>query len=309
MKFIGLILCSVAWSSAYAVSKSLMGKFHPLEISFLRHFFALIPLLIACLWNGNQSRFAKFIRSTKTKTDLRILGVGLLTFFVSPFLQLKAISLTHATDAAVMIAIEPLITIVLAMLILRERMNVLQFFSIILAISGIFYLSEGTVEKFTKLNDNRVVGNLIFMSALICEGLYTIISKPALKVRDPIIFMTLAILIGDTSMFLFNVSTDGIDRLSGLAVLFGDFHFNEFIRFAFLGMILTAVGYLYWMWLLQFLPISKMALTLYIQPVFGILWGVLFLNEKVSARSSIGIGLILIAVLLGSILPERHRSS
>lgn len=309
MKTLGLIFCSLIWSTAYSIGKNLMQKMHPLEVSFLRHFFALVPLLIFCFWGGRISRVVQFLKSKKTSADIRIITIGVLTFFVSPYLQLKGIQLSRATDGAVMIAIEPLITVVLAVLILKERMNIAQIIAIIFALLGVFFLSDGTIEKLLDFKDQRIIGNLIFCGALICEGLYSILSKPALEKRDPVTIITLSLLVGVLLQVSFNFSNYGIERMSGLTPFIYELNLSEKISIMFLGAIGTAVGYLYWIWALKHLEVSKMAMTLYIQPVFGVLWGILFLNEHFSLANGIGFLLIFLAVFIGSILPEYRRSS
>src|SRR4051812_28576314 len=77
---LGLVFCNLLWATVYAVSKSLMRDYHPLEIAFLRYLTAAVPLTLYCLGTGE---FRRWLGDLK-RLDWRIPAVGVLTFFVSP---------------------------------------------------------------------------------------------------------------------------------------------------------------------------------------------------------------------------------
>lgn len=310
-KLFGLILCNLLWSGAYAVSKNLMAHYHPLEITFLRHFFGLIPLLVIACWGLARSPLARWARgfggAESRRVDPRLLAVGVLTFFVSPLFQMTGLNQSRAIDGSLMIALEPLATVLAAWLVLRERLRGYQIASLGLAIVGAGVLSEVTWGKVAAFSDARLVGNSIFFLSLFCEAAFSILSKPVLHRRSPVLFMTVATLVGVACLFTYNVAVDGPSRLGGLAQLLARGEWTDWLVYLYLGLGCTFFGYLYWLVVLQDVPVSILAMTLYIQPVLGMVWGSLFLGEVVSASTLIGAFLILTAVGLGSQPPRGYK--
>lgn len=301
---VGLIFCNILWSAAYSVSKTLMQLgYRPLEVSFLRNFFGCIPLLIYCSLKkakgSNHSLLRNWI-SDLGAVDLRIFFVGLLTFFVSPVFQMTGLNMSRAIDGTLMIAMEPLFTIVPASLFLGERMRLYQVVAIFVAVIGAGVLTEVDFTSSSSLSDARLIGNLIIVISLWSEAAYSIIAKPALERRSPVLFMTIALATGVALLFTYLIVTDGPQRLAGLAPLFQRMHWIDFAGIFYLGFGCTAFAYLFWMLVLKDTPVSIMALTLYIQPVLGIVWGNLLLGEKITIATHIGAALILGAVWLGS---------
>ena len=300
MQILGLIFCNFLWSASYTASKFLMTRYHPLEVTFLRELFALIPLLFIALKGGRNSYFGRWLSIGISRTDIRLFSVGILTFFLSPICQMTGLSMTRAIDSSLMIALEPLITILLAILFLKEKLHYTQIISICLAIGGVLTLSDTDIGKILTFTDTRLLGNLIFTIALFCEAAYSILAKPILHLREPELFIAVSLFIGTLALFSYNVLFDDASRLSGLIVLLKESPPLDWALFLLMGVGGTAFGYLYWVKLMTGMPLSLMAITLYVQPVLGPIWGSVFLDEKISSSTFIGAVLIFGAVLLGT---------
>lgn len=283
-----------------------MTRYTPLEVAFLRYFAAALPLTLYCAvkkTSTGRTIFGDWIW-TRRRTDFRIIVVAVLTFYISPYLQMVGISKTRAIDGTLMIATEPLLTVVAACFILRERLKWEQLASIALALVGICVVTELTWEKLKSFSDVRLIGNLIVLSSMLSEAAYSIVAKPALERRSPLIFVTLALLMGSAILFAHNIIFSDPSRLAGLVPLFHDVNLKDFAAIMHLGWGCTTFGYLYWMIVLRETPLSVMALTLYVQPVLGTIWGYLFLREEVTASTFVGGLLIVVALWLGS-RPQR----
>lgn len=301
-----LLLCNVMWSITYSVSKAMMSHgFEPLEIAFLRFFIGAV-LLTAYMLKGKQTRreLKNWFGDLKA-VDLRMVGVGLLTFFVSPVCQMKGLQMSRAVDGALIIAIEPLVSILAACVFLGERLKRHQIVGIALALIGTSVLTELTFEKLASFADARLVGNLIFMTSLFSEAAYSVLGKPALNRRSPLVFVTVSIWVGVIALGVYNLMTFGPSRLAGLVPLVTHGAVSDWVTVFFLGAGCTAFGYVYWMHALQALPVSLIALTLYIQPVLGMMWGSVWLGEALNAQTYSGAALILSAVWIASRQPKR----
>lgn len=303
----GLLFCNVMWSAAYSVGKSLMQNFRPLEISFLRTCTALIPLLIYCAWGGRRSLLARWARDIGL-VDFRVFAVGFITFFLSPLCQMTGLSKSRAIDGSLIVTLEPVFTVFAALVVLRERMRLSQAMALGFGMIGVGILSDLTWDKLADFSDARLVGNAVFVLSLVSEAGYSVLSKPALDRRSPVLLVTLGLVVGAVSLFLFNIASDGTERLSGLVPLFSARRWTDCAAILYLGLGCTAFGYLFWLVVLQNAPVSAMVLTLYIQPVLGIALGHFWLGEPLSSSTMLGSLLIFVAVWLGSRPIARERS-
>src|SRR5262245_50272119 len=97
-KLLGLLLCNLFWSAGYSISKARLETFTPTELAFLRFFSAAVPLVLYCLWKrekgSRRSLLGAWAREISA-LDLRLVAVGLLTFFVSPLAQMTGLKLSR----------------------------------------------------------------------------------------------------------------------------------------------------------------------------------------------------------------------
>ena len=117
----GLILCNLIWSAHPLMGKWLLEDFTPAECAWLRYtsalvaFLALRPLLPKRVDTRPPNQPIRSFR------DIAFIAVlGLLAFCFSPLLQLTGLHDSRATDNALIIAMEPLITVGAAWLFLRQ---------------------------------------------------------------------------------------------------------------------------------------------------------------------------------------------
>jgi drug/metabolite transporter (DMT)-like permease len=85
---------------------------------------------------------------------------------------------------------------------------------------------------------------------------------------------------------------------------------TDWAAVAALGMLCSAVAYIMFYWLIANTSlIMSMSVTLLI-PVFGVFWGMVFLNEKLSLLSAVGgaITLVATAVVIGVLPLQKVKS-
>lgn len=283
-----------------------MQTYKPLEVTLLRHFFALVPLLVYLAVSTQRKQWLSWLKKISLKNDYRIFVLGIVTFLISPLLQMTGLYQSRAVDGALMIAVEPLATILLAVVFLRERLKPMQILCLCLAATGAAIVSEVTLEKLQSLKDTRMLGNGLILLSLFCEGAYSILAKPLLAKRKPVHVFATALALGTVLLFLFNLIQDGAERLSGLAVLVHQGTLWHWLGFSFLGLGCSLFAYLYWMSALKEAPISLIAMTLYVQPVLGLVWGGVFMQEPLAPQTFLGAALIFLAVAFSNKKAARH---
>jgi drug/metabolite transporter (DMT)-like permease len=299
----GLVLCNAIWAANPVMSKTLLMKFSSSQVAWLRYFsatafFMLLALVARAIQSPRASGEAFFSRPKNASDFGLALGMGFSAFCFAPMVGLLGLSQTGAVDNAILIALEPLVTVGLAALFLGEVFGFTQRLSLVVSVAG-FSLLSGLAQRplDSWLSSPGVVGNLILVVSLLGEGGYSIFAR-LLQGRYPSLP-----LFGTSLLLGFGVLTllvTGLDDLPSLAAL----EPGDLLALFWLGPLGSTLTYLYWVIALEKTAVSSAALTLFVQPVVGALLGVIAFGEKLGPSKATGAVLILTAV---GLLTLRHQ--
>ncbi len=267
-----------------------------------------------------------------------MLSMGFLAFCFSPLTQLSGLAGSAAMDNALIIALEPLMTVLLARVFLSERIPLVYAFLVPFAVLGVFLLSQGSsVEPLVQRKSagfSHLAANLLLIVSLVGEGSYSVFGRKLTERYEavPLFGSILSAGFGLLTLVLAgslvaSMLSHGVTGVSLAGTETSSFHFlphfgvslgtgsagrEEWVRAAFgvlwLGPLGTAFAYLYWMKAVKSAPVISMAVTLFLQPLLGVFWGVVLLGEKMGTSQGIGAALIGIT-LVGQVAYELKRSA
>ena len=201
-----------------------------------------------------------------------------------------AVNSERVTEAALGYTINPLVSVLLGVLLFRERLNRPQWLAVALAVVAVGVLTAG-------------YGHFPYLSVILAMsfGMYGVLKK---KLRvDPVIGMTgevlviapfaLALLLwlGATGAGTF--TTDG----AGHSVLL-----------ATAGLV-TVVPLLLFAVAAQRIPLATVGMLQYIVPVLQMAWGLLVVGERLDAVQWVGFALIWVAVIAFTLAGRQPRSA
>jgi drug/metabolite transporter (DMT)-like permease len=273
---IWLVLAQLAWGASYVAMKWVLAELPVPVVVFLRLGFASLAFGIYWLVR-HPPRFSR-------KDFLLIVGVGVLDFFVGQMLQFTALRHTQAIDASILVSFEPLVTVLLAAWIVRERPKRATWIALAIGIVGMVILSNG-YSAGVGVTAERLFGNLLFLMALSCEGVFSATGKLFVNRYGAIhciALMTIAAFITGTLVnFPAIRSTD-----------FATVSMRAWASSAFLGLVCCAAMYSLWYWVLKRAPVQQAALSLFLQPLFGTLFGYVLLGESIGFGTLLGAGII-----------------
>lgn len=131
------ILTIVFWGTWGVVSKAAMGMMSPL-LNQVLFTLGLVPLVLATAMSKNVSVGTNKLQGSAYAFVTGILGgVGNVTFFEA---------LSHGGKASIVVPITglyPLLTVLTALPLLREKLNRIQVMGIALAVAAILLFSSG----------------------------------------------------------------------------------------------------------------------------------------------------------------------
>jgi drug/metabolite transporter (DMT)-like permease len=214
-----------------------------------------------------------------------ILGFNLLFFF--------AMESTSPANGALIMATNPLVTTLLASVVLGERPTARQWIALPLAFVGVLVvISGGNVRHLATLQ--FALGDLLMIGANVSWALYNVLNRRYLPAGSALTNTTLVLIAGAVLLLIVAPASGETLSLPGAKA-----------SLALIGMAVggTVLAYLFWMTGIVRLGASRTALFLNLVPVFAMLLGAL-IGVAPTHVQVIGAVLVLGSVTL-AMLPTR----
>jgi drug/metabolite transporter (DMT)-like permease len=291
---LGLIISNLIWSANPLMGKLMLVDFNPSEVGWLRYTSGLVAYVIYRLFMGGS----------KSKPEPRmqpsdiawVILLGGMSFCFSPYLQFHGLVHSNATDNALIVAMEPLITVALAWAFLKQRVSPSYLVSFFMSLMG-FCLLAGLSWNGLQLERSHFVGNLLILVGLLGEAFYSIGGGKLLRKYSPETIFGRAIFSGVILLTFTVWIFSGESPLELVRATVTQIHWRSAGALFWLGPMASTATYLFWMVAMTEASVASMVLTLFIQPVFGAVWGYLLLNERLTFLQAVGGVLILVAVI------------
>ena len=280
-----LVLANALWAGTYTAGKIALRELSPVELNAVR--FTLATLMLSPV----------LIRGWRTlpkdrPTLLKLGQLVLLGFVLNKAFEYFGLSLSTASDVALLIATESIFTALLSWAFLRERITRSGVAALLVGLLGAYLIVErGIVPTIGASGGTRVVGDLLVVFSLLIEAGYTVSGKTALTAVPPLLFVSTTL---TGSLFVWipagavAFARSGMPHLTlagGLAVLY-------------MAAVATVAGYWLWFRGLSVLDASTAAPTLFIQPLLGAALAIWLLHDVLSWATLVGGALILASLLL-----------
>ena len=251
-----LIVLNFFWAGSLSIYKVLADYVAPGGIATLR--FGTAALLLLALWPVYSGKAPRGRDLWKTAL------MGLVVFTLGHRIQVLGVKLGTAGNSAVLMGVEPILTSVAAALFLREHIGPRRWLGFGLGLLGVAVLN--------RFQWAGLAASLIFVSCFICEAFYSIMGKPLIERAGAMKILTLALLIGTAA----NLLIDGRQTFGEARAM--PAHLWWLV--AYLSIICTAVGYGVWFLVIQESDVNIVALTIFAQPVAGLIIAVIWLHER-----------------------------
>ena len=244
----------------------------------------------------------------KRRDLLFLLLMGALTYCYSPLLQITGLSYSNVRENALIVAIEPILTVFLAYLLFRERVEFFEFIGLLLALVGFNLLSGFSLETRAFHLSEHFTGNLLILFSLLGEASFTVFgSQLARRYRPSAIFGT-SLLLGWVFLTLSMCFLEkSVLQFSYWSSFLGQFSWKSLCALLWLGPLGTAGGYLYALQALSQASVVSVTLLLFVQPIGGVLLGSIFYKEQLNSEQLWGSFLIGVALLFSVVVRLKKR--
>ncbi|MBR5117374.1 MAG: DMT family transporter [Muribaculaceae bacterium] len=274
------IMVILAWGVSFPFNKILLNNgITPTEIFVYRSLIAYIGLLLI-------SRLKISFWGWRDETLAVLCGLtGGAMYFV---LQNVALKLTLLSDVVIVIAINPLLTTILAAIFLKEE----RFSWKILLSSMVAFLGVAVVT----LRDGLVwgdglLGNVLAFLAALSWSIYSVLLK-RVQGRHSTLSITRKVMIYG---FLCAFPLMFLEPMTPISTLLRPDLLSIML---FLALICSMAAFFVWNLVIKKIGAIKSSNYLYLDPIISIVMGVIMLGETVGMVAVVGCALVLIGVIM-----------
>ncbi|SMO40774.1 DMT family transporter [Melghirimyces algeriensis] len=280
--YLSLIMMAFFWGSAFAGSKLAVNAVPPEVAAFFRFGLgALFMLLVLWLGKGEERKLPR-------SHWRQVILLGLIGVAAYNLLLFSALYFSQASDGSMIIpTTSPLITTVLAVLFLKEKLMKKQVLGLVLACFGsLVFFSQMVVGQFS---GERLFGDFLFLLAALCWSTYTLVGNRVLKQLDPFPVTAYAMLTGALVLGIISLPKMGEISWSSLSVGFWTLQI-------YLALFPSVLANWFYYRGVQSIGASGSAIFMYIVPVSGILLAILLLKESFTVVQIVGSFLMVLGV-------------
>ena len=251
-------LSALFWGANFVLAKPVLADLSPWWAAAARFVLGALLMLGLALWRRED------LAGPARRHAPVYLVMGALGIAAFNLLFFSALQHTSAVNAALIMATNPLLTTVLAMLLLRERAGARQLASIPIALVGVFIvISGGSLQQLTAIHDLR--GDLLMLGADLAWAIYNVLGRRYLPRTSAITNTTLVMLAGAVLLALVALGSGSAPPLPGVKAL---------SALALMVVGGTVLAYLFWNTGIAHLGAGRTALFLNLVPVFAMLAGI-----------------------------------
>lgn len=250
---------STIYGINHTVAKGLMPVYiEPFGFILLRVLGAAILFWILSFW-GPKEKIA-------TSDWPRILGCTIFGMVINMLLFFKGLSLTTPINSSVIITISPILVLILAAVLIKERITVLKTAGIFTGLAGAIALVLFSKET-TSNAPNIPLGNILVIINALSYGLYLILVKPLTAKYHPITLMKW--------LFLFAVIINlPITIKEFMEVEWTTLPSHAILRMGFVVVGTTFLTYLLNVFALKELSAATISAFIYLQPLIAIIYAI-----------------------------------
>lgn len=287
--YVLMAMVLIIWGSLSSANKLMMIKIDSYQILFYSFGIAFAALTIINIVN----------RKIKSVFELRGRDIALLTLYSIPLflyniLSTLSVSKIPAMEVSMLSNLNPLMIVLFAVLINKEKINAVKIISILIGMMGVVIII--TNGRFISINLTNLAGDLLIIASTIAWALFSSLGK---KCRIDIsvanyVYIFISFLLSGISMFIFSGFV-----MPGISVIGGLF---------WIGLFEFVFSYYLWLRALKVASSALIASISFISPFITILFIMLLVGERIAWVQIEGLIVILLGVTVQKLFPSGFRT-
>ncbi|MBH1963703.1 MAG: DMT family transporter [Comamonadaceae bacterium] len=270
---LGLVGMAALWGGSWPWGRVVAQAMPPLAAACLRFVFASVVLLLWLKGSGRLHTLGALRgRQWWGLTAAAAVGVlGYATFF------LLALQKVPAGKAAMVVALNPVLTLIFAVMLFRESVNWVMGVGLVLAVTGALYaLTDGSLAIMQPGLSGT--GELLLLGCSACWVGYTLMGRKVLFTVDSLTTTTVTAVIGAILLFIASMTVEGPTAWKSLPAA----STTVWLSLTALAFGSTALAYAWYLRGVKVLGAGAAAAYMALVPLFGMLFSGLWLGEPLT---------------------------
>jgi drug/metabolite transporter (DMT)-like permease len=282
--FLLLLVANLVYATSYVITRLALDDVPPATLALIRLVLGgavLLPLATRMQTGDDALRL----------TDARVFWMGALGFAGAFALSHWGLARSSATNAALLIVVEPLTLMALGPVLLGERLTRREVLGAALSVAGAVVVVVNGVPGYTLAILPHWRGDVLLILAGVAYASYSLFGRAVLTAGNATSVTARSVVWGALVMLplaALEWAAGAIPRLTPTAV----------VGALYLAVVITAGGYVVWNWALARVEAARAAPFLTVQPVVGAVLGALVLGEPVTGFTVAGGVLIVLGLWL-----------
>jgi len=286
-----MLLAMVLWGVNVSAVKALTTSFESLPLAALRMAVACLALSAIVLWRRGG------VPALGARQLAAMTGCAFLMVYANQILFAQGLLRSTATNGALIMALSPLVSALMAALVFRESLTPRRMLGVALGFAGV----AAVVLSHPGAGLSRAgIGDLMLALGVVSFAIGGVGVQRLARQIDPLSISWVIYMIGTAMLVLHTLL--GPSRL-GTAELFPGAWPWALVLFS--GIAATAAGNLIWNRAISVIGVARTAVFLYWVPVFGVAFAALLLGEALTWWHLLGF----VAVMSGTWLGTRPAAT
>jgi len=287
--YLVLLVANLIFSTGYAVTRVVLNDVGPATLGLARVLIGAVLLLGWAAWQSSASPRVP-PRIPWTPGDrVRVALMGVVGFALAFAFGNWGLAHSTASNAALLITVEPTTLLVLSPLLLGERLSRRETAGAALTLLGAVVVVVNGVPGLTRSLMPHWRGDLLLILSGVAYAGYSLLGRGVLT-RRPVSLVTAhsvvwgAVSIAPLALYEWHAGPPPAWTAGAIAGT------------VYLGVVITALGYGVWNWCLERVGAARVAAFVNVQPLAGALLGVWWLREPLTPFLVVG-GVLIVAGL------------
>ena len=299
--FTVLVLVNLMWAFQFSGAKIATERLGPFTVT-------LLPLALSTLILVPWAILGKRRRSTIaghsiTRTVLSFLLLGILGTIASQLGLTWGVQKSLASNAAVLTLTIPVLTALLASLLLGEKMTRLRWLSFGLAIVGVLMVSDIDWHSVDISSGKYLAGNLLIFASCMGSAFINSYSKKLLERFSAAEVLVYSFLVADIILVILAVAYES--NSFPLIFSLGWPVWGSLLAIAVFSLSLSMMLFF---WVIGRIEVTQASLSIYLLPVLGVVISTVTLKERISWQLVTGAVLVFVSTFLITTIEERRKT-
>ncbi|OCP17835.1 MULTISPECIES: EamA family transporter [unclassified Ensifer] len=277
-----MFLLALMWGLSIPITKLGLGSIPPMTFTALR-FVVAVPLMM-------------FLARRELRVPRRaipgIIGLGVMGITLGNVAQSFGVQGTSASVATILSATIPLFMVILAAIRFKQSVTPLQWSGLLAAFVGIALVAVGSGPGVDDMSRTTTSGVILMLISAMGIAIYYIWSADLTEKYGLMPVAAWNMLVGLLTVM----------PLAGWEMSQQSIHITAqaLVAITYLGVVVTVMGLILWLYLLKVVPARVAASVQYLQPVFGISASAFLFGDRLGLMFAAGVGLVLAGLALAA---------